>query len=524
MVARQSNELYWAQRMKNMEEALLDRSYEYVENLNRQFAAAIREIEKDISTWYQRFADNNEISLAEAKKWLAADELEELHWSVEEYIKHGEKNAIDGSWMKQLENASAKVHISRLDALKLQLQQQAEVLYGNQLDTLDDVMRQSYMNGYYHTAFEFQKGIGVGWSMHTISEDAISKVLSRPWTADGQTFRDRCWANKQDLVNTVNQEMTRMIIRGEAPDRVIRTISQKFNVSRQKAGRLVMTESAYFSNVAQRDCFKELDVEQYRIVETLDSHTCELCGGMDGRVFKMSEYETGITAPPFHPWCRGCTAPYFEDMDGIGERFARDAEGNTYKVPKDMTYETWEKLSINPAKMQKGLAAGKSSGTITPMTTPKYVETIDTSDAELVESKIREYESFIRDAKEEHIYVILQNGKVYHFAGEKNGVNPNKLGDALQGATMTHNHPVDSDNEYSFSAIDVELFENAKLKRLRGVDELFIYEINRNRGCVDKEIPLSMMNPEGLDYMHNQMIRIANERGYGYRRKQNANK
>ncbi|MBR2742546.1 MAG: hypothetical protein IKD89_03060 [Clostridia bacterium] len=58
----------------------------------------------------------------------------------------------------------------------------------------------------------------------------------------------------------------------------------------------------------------------------------------------MSEREVGVTAPPFHPWCRTTTAPYFEDdFDVPGERAARDAEGGTYYVPADMTYEQWKK-------------------------------------------------------------------------------------------------------------------------------------------------------------------------------------
>ncbi len=122
MMARQSNAGYWAQRMKAMEDALLDQSYAYVENLENQFQAAKAEIERQMSVWYQRFAVNNEIAFADAKRLLNSDELEEFRWSVEEYIKYGKQNALDGAWMKQLENASAKVHVSRLEALKLQLQ------------------------------------------------------------------------------------------------------------------------------------------------------------------------------------------------------------------------------------------------------------------------------------------------------------------------------------------------------------------------------------------------------------------
>lgn len=230
-MARQSNAAYWAQRMKNMEEALLDHSYTYVENLDRQFANAVQEIEKSIAVWYQRFADNNDISLADAKKLLTSGELKELQWTVDEYIKFGKENALDGAWIKQLENASAKVHISRLDALKLQIQQQAEVLHAQVEAATEKAAREIYEAGYYHTGFEVQRGIGLGWSLAAIDEKVISKVLSRPWTADGQTFRDRCWTNKESLVNTVNQEITRMVIRGEAPDRAIRTISKKFDVS-----------------------------------------------------------------------------------------------------------------------------------------------------------------------------------------------------------------------------------------------------------------------------------------------------
>ena len=75
-MARQTNAAYWAQRMKNMEDALLDQSYSYVENLEKQFAAAQAEIERQMARWYQRFATNNEIDLAEAKRLLNSKELD----------------------------------------------------------------------------------------------------------------------------------------------------------------------------------------------------------------------------------------------------------------------------------------------------------------------------------------------------------------------------------------------------------------------------------------------------------------
>ena len=294
---------------------------------------------------------HNGITLADSRKWLKGAELAEFRWSVREYIAKGENNAMTGQWMKELENASSRVHISRLESLQLQLQQQAEVLYGNQMDGTDRLLRAIYQEGYYRTAFEVQRGTGIGWSLHSIQEDRIQKVLSRPWTTDMRTFRDRCWVNKEALVNSVNTQLTQLIMRGAEPDKTVKAIADQFNVSKSKAGRLVMTESAAFASAAQKDCFNDLDVEQYRIVETLDNETCLVCGALDGTVLSMSEYAVGVTAPPFHPWCRGCTCPHFDD--GYGERVARDADGRTYKVPGDMTYKEWHKQFIEmPEEMR----------------------------------------------------------------------------------------------------------------------------------------------------------------------------
>lgn len=357
------NDAYWANRMRILEDALLDTGYEYVQNLERQYDKAIRDIETDIAHWYQRFAKNNEISLNDARKLLNSQELEEFKWTVEEYIKYGKENAVNGTWIKQLENASARVHISRLEAIKLQLQQQAEALAAKQAEAVKGVLEGVYKSSYYHTAFELQKGVGVGWTLHAIDENVIEKVLSRPWTLDKQTFSDRIWANKQALVNTVNTQITQMVMRGAAPDNTIKAIADRFKVSKSQAGRLVMTESAAFANEASKDCFKDLDVEKYVIVETLDGKTCGLCAQLDGKVYPMSEYAIGVTAPPFHPWCRGTTAPYFDDMDDIAERWARDPKtGKTYTVPGSMTYKQWASKQEGLAKSVKPLEKSTESG------------------------------------------------------------------------------------------------------------------------------------------------------------------
>lgn len=340
-----NNSQYWKKRFEILEKSAVSKGASYYSSLEEEYRKASKSIESEISTWYTRFATNNQITLSEARKLLNSSELAEFKWTVQEYIKFGEENALNGQWMKQLENASARVHISRLEALKVQMQQQMEVLYGNQTDGIDTLARKIYSDGYYHTAFEIQKGFNVGWDLQSLNEKQLSKVLNKPWTADNQTFRDKCWKQKTDLVSTVSTELTQAIMRGDSPDKAIKTISEKFDVAKNKAGRLVMTESAFFASEAQKDCFNELNVERFEIVATLDSHTSQICQDLDGQVFDMKDFQAGVTAPPFHPWCRSTTVPYFED--NFTERAARDAEGNTYYVPSTMKYADWKESFVD---------------------------------------------------------------------------------------------------------------------------------------------------------------------------------
>lgn len=347
-----NNGEYWQKRFELLEQAAHQQGVQCYADIEKQYRQAQKQLEGQIAAWYQRFASNNGVTLAEAKRMLNAKELAELKWDVNQYIQYGQENAINGTWVKQLENASARFHISRLEALKLQTQQSIEVMFGNQLDSIDSTMRNVYKSGYYHTAYEIQKGVGVGWDFSALDDKQISKVINKPWAVDGKNFSERIWGNRQKLVNELNNTLTQNIILGKDPQKAIDEIARKMNTSKTNAGRLVMTEEAFFSSAAQKDCFTELDVEQFEIVATLDSHTSDICRGMDGKHFKMSEWKVGETAPPFHVHCRSTTVPYFDDeFDEVGERAARDEKtGKTYFVPGNMTYKEWDKAFVQGDK------------------------------------------------------------------------------------------------------------------------------------------------------------------------------
>lgn len=343
------NSEYWKLRFEQLEQAQNGQGAAAFAEIERQYKEAQKQIEGQIARWYQRFADNNGITLAQARQYLKGAALKEFQWDVQDYIKYGQDNALMGGWMKELENASAKYHISKLEALKIQTQQSLEVMFSKQMGTVTGAMGDIFESGYYHTAYELQKGFNIGWDIAGLDQSQIEKVLSKPWAVDGKNFSERIWTNKEKLISELHGELTQNIMLGADPQKAIDSLAKKMNTSKQNAGRLIMTEEAYFSSAAQRDCFNDLDVEQYEIVATLDSHTSDICRSLDGKHFPMKDFQAGVTAPPFHVYCRSTTVPYFDENFGdIGERAARDEEtGKTYYIPDDMNYEDWKQTFVD---------------------------------------------------------------------------------------------------------------------------------------------------------------------------------
>ena len=339
------NAEYWRGRFSILEDAAQRGADQYVSDLEKVYRNAEQAIQKDLEAWYGRFAANNGISLSDARKMLTTGQLKEFRWSVDQYIKAAQQANLSPEWIKKLENASARFHVSRLESLQLQIQQQAELLYGNQLDGLDSLLKDVVSNGYNHTAFEIQKGLGVGWDITALDQKKLEKLLSRPWTGDGKTFRDRCWENKANLMSGIQSTLTQGILRGQGLQKITETIKKQFGVSRYKAGRLAHTETTYFNALSAKETYGELNVEQVEILETLDSSTCDICADFDGTVIPLSQVEPGVTVPPFHPNCRGTTCPHFNDMDG--QRAARNAEGEVYYVPANMDYKAWKAAFVD---------------------------------------------------------------------------------------------------------------------------------------------------------------------------------
>lgn len=348
---------YWEERGEALVKAMENNGEEYLKHREKTVKGAIKTLETEINSWYQRYADAEGITLSAAKKKLTYEELNHLRMDVDKYIELGE--SLDPEVAVELEKASAAAHISRLQSMTISLMGTVETIYKNSQTKMTETIKKAYKDSYYMTAYNIQQNVGVGFDLGKVDEKVLDKLVHKPWTPDGRNFSDRVWANKKKLMRELETTFTQGVIRGEAPAKTVKKIKDKLNSDHNATHRLVMTESAYFASEGSKDGYKELDVEQYKILATLDSNTSETCRNLDGKVFKMSEYKIGVTAPPFHVYCRTTTVPYYGAEYETGVRAARDAKGEEYElIDENLTYEDWKDHYVDGKPLKK---KGKNS-------------------------------------------------------------------------------------------------------------------------------------------------------------------
>ncbi|WP_438497156.1 minor capsid protein [Paenibacillus sp. IHBB 3054] len=334
------SEAYWSKRMEQLNESLLNKGVPFTKAMQKEYRKAQISIQTDVNNFYQRFAENNGIvSLSAAKQVLKAGELKEFRWTVEDYIARGKENAIDQRWMKELENASIRVRVTRLESIQLQMKQHIEELSAKRLTGTTELLGSVYKDGYYRSIFELEKGIGIGASFAKIDKRQLEAILSAPWAPDGSNFSSRIWTDRVRLNGELRNIFTQGLIRGDTSKQMVQQLQDRLGVSARNAERLILTESAYFAGQASLAGFKELGVEQYRYTATLDKRTSITCRDLDGKVFDVSDAQPGVNFPPMHVYCRSTTIPHYDD--NIKERVARDDDGKTYKVPEDINYNDW---------------------------------------------------------------------------------------------------------------------------------------------------------------------------------------
>lgn len=327
-----NNRKYWEERQASNYISGEKEILSFYKELEKTFIQAKREIESVINDFYIRYADNNGVSYTKAQKLLEKQEIGEL----KDYIK--QVYASMGTRDVNVINKSIKARITRYEALEKQIQSILDNLYDIQYkDGGINKLKEVYENSYYNTLYNIDIYNGFHKEFAQVNVRDIETLIKYPF--NGSNYSDRLWKQKDHMLTKLKENITTMLVQGKNPKTLSTDFAKIFKTKQFEAYRLLHTEGSFIIEQGTLAAYKEDGVEEYQILATLDTKTSDICREQDSKTYKVDDYITGSTAPPFHQFCRTTTVPYYGEDEG--ERAARDEDGKTYKVPANMSYTQW---------------------------------------------------------------------------------------------------------------------------------------------------------------------------------------
>lgn len=252
--------------------------------------------------------------------------------------------AKQGGYNHEMDFEYYRSRVSRLQALQLQVAGLMGKQTSNDVKSLEELLKGSYNDTYYRNIYNSQAVKGKFSSNFAhVDDKKLNAVIHSGWK--GSNFSTRLWGNAaRTLPKTLSETLFRGISLGYGPDRLTQMARVKLkDFSENQVHRLVTTEAAHIVEQATLDSYKETGLEKYEYLATLESHTCEACGKLDGQVLEVSKQETGTNYPPIHPYCRCTTVPWdkwFEENDI--KRWSRNEETGKGESIDDMPYSKWK--------------------------------------------------------------------------------------------------------------------------------------------------------------------------------------
>jgi SPP1 gp7 family putative phage head morphogenesis protein len=333
-----NNIQYWSERALLKEERHKRKGDKLISNLKKEYNTAYKEIDKQLNDWYKKYADENSISINQAKAKLTKLEYKRWQQDMEDFIK--KSKSLDPRYEKELRERYINSRVSKLESIQNQVSMQLEILAKSQdIETLKH-LQNTYKSSFYETLFDAYKA-GLGVRFDILDESLVESICLTPWT--GKSFSERIWRNNKKLIQEVRSILSQGVIQGIDINQMSRKLSGRMGAALHRGKTLIRTETNFILNQATANGYETAGLDEYQFLATLDNRTSTICQRLDNKIFKVKDRMVGVNYPPMHPNCRSTTIPYFREDEGLlnEKRFARDKDGKGMYISADMNYKKW---------------------------------------------------------------------------------------------------------------------------------------------------------------------------------------
>lgn len=329
-----SSNTYWRDRELEWKKKRLKDEQEYADEIQEIYANMMDSVEKEIESFFTRYASKEGITMSEAKKKVSNIDIKAYQRKAKKYVK--EKNFSDEA-NKEMRLYNLAIKVNRLELLKANIGLELVAGHDELKSYTGDKLEGAYLE-------EIKRNASI--LGNTVIDNAKMAKTVADSSFKNATFSERIWVNQDQLKNSLSSVLSSALIQGKNPREFIPQIRKKFDVSRCNAERLLRTEIARVQTQAQAESYEANGIDEYEYVACGLKDVCPLCKEVDGKTFKLKDMEIGKNAPPIHPNCHCALAPhsdrkvYEQWLDGLanGEHSLRFDEWKERQSDKSKSF------------------------------------------------------------------------------------------------------------------------------------------------------------------------------------------
>lgn len=293
-----SSNTYWRDRELEWKKKRLKDEKQYADEIQEIYANMMDSVEKEIESFFTRYSNKENITMAEAKKRVSNIDIEAYKRKAKKYVK--EKNFSDEA-NEQMRLYNLAMKVNRLELLKANIGLELVAGHDELKSYTGDKLEGAYLE-------EIKRNASI------LGDTVIDNAKMAKTVADSSfknaTFSERIWVTQDQLKNSLSSVLSNALIQGKNPREFIPQIRKKFDVSRCNAERLLRTEIARVQTQAQAESYEANGIDEFEYVACGLKDVCPLCKEVDGKTFKLKDMEIGKNAPPIHPNCHCALAPH----------------------------------------------------------------------------------------------------------------------------------------------------------------------------------------------------------------------
>lgn len=349
-----SNRKYWADREAEALKHYITDEAEYDREIRRIYQNMLDNCQKEIDSFYGKYAAAEGISIADAKKRVSKADIAAFERKAKQYVKDKDFSPKANEEMR-LYNTMMKVN--RLEMLKANLG--LETIAGH--EELAKFM-EGILKGRTEDELKRQAGI-LGKTVRNPAEKAHALVNG---SFHNGTFSDRIWQYQDLMREELGKLLQQGLIQGKGARAIAKDLKKYWFGNDPRTGggatycmeRLMRTELARVQTEAQKQSFIRNGFTMYTF--HCNEHpsrygTCSRCRRLNGKHFKVEDMMPGDNAPPLHPHCRCSTSAYEDNeeyeawLDYLESGGTTD-EWNQMKKSVATESETVDEIQFVPAK------------------------------------------------------------------------------------------------------------------------------------------------------------------------------